>query len=387
MNLGPARRLGFLFHLFVVFIILIYFILPGQVLAAPTPTPTLPPLANPNTAVWGDVDPIVTEVGKSADRARQLLWWVFQHPGIHTAPVLAQIWAIARNIVYVFVVLVIVAFGISLILGRRRGAIGPIFSGITSPVFGVNIPIIFFRIAGILIYVMFSYILIVALIQTSDIIMRFFIETVGGKDLFNIIFSGAGNTEANYITFVGYRDVNPLSLEMVNTSLLYVRLTSLTYNVMSTILVFRTILLWFMLIIAPFLALLMPFVFIRNTGWIWIGVFFQWLFYGPLMTLFLVSITKIWVLGIPYQFQFDGRVDTPKGQVYKTAINILYGGPAQVISPGNSANYVDTYAEYVISLVMLWAAIILPWLLLRIFRDYCCSAIAASNATLNGIFD
>ena len=386
MNLGPARRLGFLFHLFVVFIILIYFILPGQVLAAPTPTPTLPPIANPNTAVWGDVDPIVTEVGKSADRARQLLWWVFQHPGIHTAPVLAQIWAIARNIVLVFVVMVIVAFGVSLILGRRRGAIGPVFSGITSPIFGVNIPIIFFRIAGILIYVMFSYIIIVALIQTSDIIMRFFIETVGGKDLFNIIFSGAGNTEANYQTFRGFRDVNPESLEMINTSLFYIRFTSFTYNAMSVILVLRTVFLWFMLILSPFLALLMPFVFIRNVGWIWIGVFFQWLFYGPLFALFLAALTRIWVSGIPYGFDFS-RVNDDSGQVYRTAINILWGGPAQTLSPGNSANYVDTYAEYFIALIMLWAAIILPWLLLRIFRDYCCSMIAAGTNTLSSIFD
>src|SRR3989338_7967638 len=82
-----------------------------------TPVPTTP---YSGSATW-EFDPIVTETGKNADRARQLLWWLFQHPGIHTAPVLAQIWAIARNIVLVFVVLVIVAFGISLILGRRRG--------------------------------------------------------------------------------------------------------------------------------------------------------------------------------------------------------------------------------------------------------------------------
>src|SRR3990167_9583495 len=231
---NPARKIGFVL-LFLILASLIFW--PGHVLAQPA-TPTPPPLPASNTATW-EFDPVTTEVGKSADRARQLLWWLFQHPGIHTAPVLAQIWAIARNIVYVFVVLVIVAFGISLILGRRRGAIGPIFSGITSPVFGVNIPIIFFRIAGILIYVMFSYILIVALIQTSDIIMRFFIETVGGKDLFNIIFAGAGNTEANYQTFRGFRDVNPESLEMINTSLFYIRFTSFTYNAMSVILVLR----------------------------------------------------------------------------------------------------------------------------------------------------
>lgn len=372
-------------HGFIILFILVVslFSFPKEILAQPAPTTAPPPIAN--TATW-EFDPVVTQVGKNADRARQLLWWVFQHPGIHTAPVIAQIWSFVRNIVLIFVVMVIIAFGISLILGRRRGAIGPIFSGITSPVFGVNIPIIFVRIAGILIYVMFSYIIIVALVQTSDIIMRFFIEAVGGKDLFNIIFSGAGNNEANYITFVGYRDVNPLSLEMVNTSLFYIRATTLTYNVMSVILVLRTVILWFLLVIAPFLALLMPFVFIRNTGWIWIGVFFQWLFYGPIFALFLAALTRIWVAGIPYGFDFS-RVNKPTGQVYRTAINILWGGPAQTLSPGNSANYVDTYAEYFIALVMLWAAIILPWLLLRIFRDYCCSMIAASANTLNSMFD
>ena len=104
------------------------------------------------------------------------------------------------------------------------------------------------------------------------------------------------------------------------------------------------------------------------------------------MALFLATVTKIWISGIPFSFDFT-RTGQPSGQVYRTAVNILYGGPAQTLSAGNSANYVDTYAEYVITLVMLWVAIILPWLLLRIFRDYCCSAIAASNATLSGIFD
>src|SRR3989344_2292406 len=346
-----------------------------------TPAPTVP---YSGSATW-EFDSQVTEVGKNADRARQLLWWLFQQPGIHTAPVIAQIWAFSRNMVYIFIVLVIIAFGISLMLGKRRGSLGPVFSGISSPVLGVNVPSIFLKIAMLLLYVTFSYILIVALIQTSDITMKFFIEFVGGKDLFNIIFSGAGNTEANYITFVGYRDINPLNLEMVNTSLLFIKMTSLTYNVMSTILILRTIILWFLLIVAPFLALLMPFVFIRNVGWIWIGVFLQWLFYGPLFALFLASLTKIWVQGIPYSFDFS-RVNKPSGQVYRTAINILWGGPAQTLSPGNSANYIDTYAEYFIALVMLWAAILLPWLLLRIFRDYCCSMIAASANTLNTIF-
>jgi len=382
----PARRL--LLSLLTIITLLFGVLGNPHLAAAQTPTPTGTgglQIGTTTTAQW-EFDPEVTEVGRNADRARQLLWWVFSHPGIHSAGILTQMWAVSRNIVYVFIVLVIVAFGLSLILARRNNTIGPIFSGITSPVFGLNIPSVFLKIAGYLLYVTFSYIVIIGLIQLSDVTMRFFIENVGGRDLFNVIFAGAGNSEANYVTFEGYRDTSLIQREMVNTSLFLIRVTSMSYFAMAVIIILRTVILWFLLIIAPFLALLMPFVFIRNVGWIWIGVFFQWLFYGPMMALFLAALTRIWVSGIPFPFDFS-RVNTPGGQIYRTSINILYGGPAQTLSPGNSANYIDTYAEYVIALIMLWAAIILPWLLLRIFRDYCCAGIASAGATLASIFD
>lgn len=337
------------------------------------------------SATW-QLDPEVTLTGKNAERARQLLYWVFSHPGVHTAPVLAQMWAVSRNIVYVFIVIVLVAFGIGLIISRRRGGLGPLYSGAGPTIFGFTIPGIFFKLGTILLYVTFSYLLILALIQTSEIIMRFFIENVGGKDLFNVIFSGAGNSDANYSSFIGYRDISLPNIEAARTSIGIINFSSLTYYVLSIILILRTIILWLMLVLSPFLALLMPFMLIRNVGWIWVGVFFQWLFYGPVVALFLAAVTKIWVAGIPYAFDFS-RVNKPEGQIYRTAINILYGGPAQIVTAGNSANYIDTFAEYLISLIMLWAAMILPWLLLRIFRDYCCEAIATGNAALTGILD
>lgn len=347
----------------------------SQVFAqAPTLSPdTAPKLGQGASASQWEFDPTVTEIGKNTERSRQLLWWVFSHPAVHTAPVLANLWGFSRNLVYVFVILVIVAFGFSFIVLRKRAS-------------AVNIPPIMVKVGAVLLYATFSYVLILVLIQMSEVLMRFFIENVGGKDLFNVIFSGTGNGDVNYTGFVGYRDVNPINQEMANTSMFLIRMTSVTYYAMAIIVILRTIILWFLLIVSPFLALLMPFIFIRNVGWIWIGVFFQWLFYGPLMALFMASLTKIWVAGIPFPFDFS-KVNTPSGQIYRTAINILYGGPAQTLSAGNSANYIDTYAEYVIALVMLWTSIILPWLLLRIFRDYCCEAIMAGNATLTAIFD
>ena len=339
---------------------------------------TFPSLVNAQTTGNWVEDPEVTLVGKAAERARQLLWWTIRNPGVYTAPVLAEYWSISRNIVYVFTLLVIVMFGFSYILLRRRASMSTIT------------PIIF-KIAFVLLFATLSYVILLGLIQFSEIGMRFFIEQVGGRDLFNVIFSGGPNQgrdpfESNYYNFIGFREISPANQEMVQTSLFLIRFTTFTYYIMSIMLILRTIILWFLLVLSPFLVVLVPFVFIRNTGLIWIGVFFQWLFYGPLVAIFLGAITKIWVKGIPFPFDFS-RAGKVNGQIYKTSINILYGGPAQQLGPANSANYVDTFAEYVIALIMLWTAIVLPWLLLRIFRDYCCIAIAAGNATLTAIYD
>ena len=154
-------------------------------------------------------------------------------------------------------------------------------------------------------------------------------------------------------------------------------------------LIIRKVVLWFLLLVAPFLAILAPFVCIRNTGWIWIGVFFQWIFYGPLMALFLGGLANIWnakSVHIPYIFDFS-RVNDMAQVVYPTSINILYGGPAQQLKIFNTSNYVDTFAEYIISLIMLWTVLILPWWLLRIFRDYCCDGIYSMKNILLSMYD
>lgn len=415
--LSPARRL--LGPLVIVVILALGIIRP--VAAAPIETPTPPPTGGPTTAAtptatvtpggptptptprggipqgqisptpglgWVE-SPVVTELGRNSERSRELLSWAFSHPPIYRHPALGEMWTISRNIAYFFVVFTIVMFAIGFVLAQRRGV--PITANIVS---------ILLKIAAVLLFITFSYQLIVIILELSELLMRFFINQVGGKDLFNIFFVGGSggvpNTEKNYTDFFGYLNLGArqVNLEMINTSMMLIRLTNLTYNVMAVLLILRHVILWFLLIVSPFLALLMPFIFIRNTGWIWIGVFLQWVFYGPLFALFLVALTKIWVAGIPYPFDF-GRtprlaatgVDTCAVTPFKTSINILYGGPAQTLGVCNSANYIDTYAEYVIALIMLWAVTFLPWLLLRIFRDYCCDILAQNQAILVQILD
>src|SRR3989338_7671469 len=325
-------------------------------------------------------DQEITDQGKADERARQFLFWVFKTGTIDYHPTLIKVWNLTRNVTFFSLLIVTALMGLGMMIGQKSN-------------FAASIKIWpqIMRLMMLLLYVAISSTIVIGLIQLSDLLMKFFVETLGGKDLFNINF-GVVSGEQNYINFVGCRDLNIRVQEGVKTQLTMLRLTNATYYVMGVMVILRKVLLWFLLFVSPFLALLLPFVFIRNVGWIWIGVFFQWLFYGPLFALFLGGLTTVWRTGIPFIFDFS-RVQTdptkcdPSGYVYPTAINILYGGPAQKLAPCSNANYADTFAEYIISLIMLWAVIFFPWWLLRIFRDYCCEGILAMKNILMSMYD
>ncbi len=334
-------------------------------------------------------DPQITAQGKANERARQFLYWTLNTGVIDSAPVLNEVWRFSSGIALFGVVIVAAIFGIGYIVSQR-----------TNYDFKIRIFPTLTKIGLMLLYVLMSSAIVFTLIQLSEIISRFSLDNLGGNQLFNIYFSRdssaglLGSTEKNYLEYFGCRDLNIRVQEGVETQLFMLKLTNVTYYVMGIMLLLRKILLWFLLFVSPFLALLMPFIFIRNTGWIWIGVFFQWLFYGPLLALFLGGMAKIWEKGIPWAFDFS-RINSKEGYVYPTGIFLLYGGPAQrdgllgenKINALNNASYVDTFAEYLISLLMLWAVTFFPWWLLRIFRDYCCDGIYASKNILMAIYD
>ena len=336
-------------------------------------------IKNPLINHYWALDEPTTSQGKSNERARQFLYWVMTKSAIDQHPAIRQIWTVTQNITLFLFLLVAALFGLGYIVGQKSD-------------FQVKMQIwpIIYKIGSGLLYIVFSYAIIMTFIQISEIIMKFFIESLGGDKLFNIYFAGAQSKEDSYATFVGCRDLNYKVQEAVNTEFFLMKVTNITYYVMGIMMLLRKILLWFLLFAAPFLALLMPFIFIKNVGWIWIGVFMQWVFYGPLFALFLGALTKIWQSGIPFPFDFS-RTTQVSGYIYPTGINIVYGGPAQVgsqvIGAMNNGNYVDTFTEYVISLIMLWAVIFFPWWLLRIFRDYCCDGIMAMKNVLMSMYD
>src|SRR3989344_5970846 len=328
-------------------------------------------------------DPDVTALGKAGERSRQFLYWTLTHRSIDNHPVILSVWSFARNIVYFFLILIVAIFGLGIIIGQRSN-------------FNLKIEVwpLILKIGLLLLYVTFSASIVLLVIQLSDTMMLFFIERLGVKNLFNIFFlSSQGgsvilDSETAYKTFKGCSNLNIELLDSVKTSKFMVHFTNMTYYMVGIMFILRKVVLWLLLFVSPFLALLMPFVFIRNAGWIWIGVFFQWVFYGPLFGLFLGGLAAIWgsPSHIPYNFDFS-RANKIEGFVYPTTINILYGGPAQKLDLLNSSNYTDTFAEYIIALVMLWAVTIFPWWLLRIFRDYCCDGIYATKNILLSMYD
>jgi len=316
-------------------------------------------------------DETVTAQGKANDRARQFIYWVMTHNAIDNHPVLTSIWGTARNLAYLFTILSAALLGLAIIIGQR-----------TNFNTGVKVWPAVTKILTSLLYISFSATIVILTIQLSEVLMKFFIENLGGKDLFNIYFSGISQ-EKNYVNFVGCRDINIRVQEAVKTEMTLLKLTNISYYLMGVMLLLRKIILWFLLFLSPFLTITLFFSFIKNVGWIWVGVFFQWVFYGPLLALFLGGLATIWKTGIPYVFDFS-RVGTLQGYIYPTAINILYGGPAQKLAAANNGNYIDTFVEYVITLIMLLAVTIFPWFLLRTFQDYCCQGINAIKNLLIG---
>jgi hypothetical protein len=329
---------------------------------------------------WAE-DPAITAQGKADERARQFIYWVLNNNAIDNHPIIKAIWNTTSSMAFIFMVLVAAVMSLGFIVAQRAN-------------FQLNIKVwpFFSKLAISFLYIFFSWLIVISLIQIADWVMKLFIDNLGGNNLFNVYFNSAsGSSEQNYTSFVGCRDLNIRVQEGADTEILLFKITNITYYIMGIMLILRKILLWFLLFVSPFLAILFPFVFIRNIGWVWIGVFFQWLCYGPLFALFLGALNQMWKVGIPFTFNFS-RVNDIKGYVFPTALILTYGGPAQrgsvqAIGALNNGNYVDTFVEYVITLIMLWAVIFFPWWLLHIFRDYCCDGIYAMKNILLSMYD
>jgi len=343
------------------------FLFKHSVFAADTTTPSV------NSWVQ-DAD--VTFVGKVGARAGDFLDWTLGYPNwatvVSNVNPIAQFWAQIRNIVYAFFALFVLITAFILIISRGKNMTLSRF-----------IP----RFILIIILVTFSFAIIQFIYQICDIIQGFFLRNPDPTcTKFAYIYQcNLLNIGFKYQQFIGYRLYGAANDESVFMSLLLVKLTAATYYTMSGVLLIRKIILWFFIIISPIFPLLLLYSPIRNTAKIWVGEFFRWLLYGPLFAIFLSGLVAIWRTGIPLSFNFtnaNAANCSPDAAPYTTAINILLGGPGQKLALCNSVNYVDTFAQYIVALLMLWVVIILPFLLLQIFLDYLNTLSLSENSAI-----
>lgn len=353
------------------------------------PIGQLPGTNNPVAEGTWVSDSNVTFVGKTASRSGDFLDWTLRNydwacttrsdNGVcsNQDNPLIDFWSLIRNIVYALLIAVVLVAAFVMIITRGRS--------ITVMRF---IP----RFIFVLVLVTLSYSLIQFIYQLTDIITGFFLRVNGALiSTRDLIFIGF-----NYQTFEGLRLAGAKYDESAFITLLLVRLTAITYYVMTGILLIRKIILWFFIVLSPIFPLLLFFRPVRNTGKIWIGEFFRWLLYAPLFAIFLHGLVVLWSSGTPQKpgipLAFDltsaGRVPgVEENIVYPTAVNILIGGPGQQIGLYNSVNLQDTFALYVVALLMLWVVILLPFILLKIFLDYLTNISFKDNTTLQNIWN
>lgn len=329
-------------------------------------------------------DSEVTFAGKIAARSSNMLDLIIDNYKWADFPSKSNpfntIWIMIRNIVYALMSLFILAGAFLLIITRGQS--------ITVKKF---IP----RFILIILLVTLSFSLIQVLYNIGDVVEVFFLrkpnttELIKSKDLLNISF--------DYKSFKGFRRVGAGDElyqyeESAFISLLLVKLTAATYYVMTIILIIRKVILWFFIIVSPIFPLLLFFAPIRNTAKIWIGEFFRWLLYGPLFAVFLAGLVSLWqsgLGGVPLN-DLNKPCGAPQDDfVYPTAINILLGGPCQVLAfdpTGNKYNNINvpqSFMQYVVALLMLWMVILMPFILLKIFLDYLKTVDLQDNRFLN----
>lgn len=325
--------------------------------------------AQPNSQSIWVIDPEVTFIGKNAARAGLFLDWTLKNYNWvcvnrvtdrqcdDSNNPIAKYWSlIVLYIVVPLLFIVILATSIVIIITR-----------------GKSLTIMKFipRFIAVVLLIVFSYSLLQFFYQFTDLIQGFFLRSnianpcppdcISQKDLLYVGW--------DYRTFIGLRLLGDQYAESAFISLLLTKLTALTYFVMVFLLLVRKIILWFFIIVSPIFPILLLYYPVRNTAKIWIGEFFRWLLYAPLFAIFLNGLVYLWKNSIPLVFA-NANINNPSQIVFPTAVNILLGGPRQFVTPTNSVNLIETFALYVVSLIMLWIVILLPWILLQIFLDY-----------------
>lgn len=210
-----------------------------------------------------------------------------------------------------------------------------------------------------------SYVILTFVMQLVANAMAIFMKTINADALLQIKYK--------YSEVQGLTSADIGKLEVVRNTIMLLRIATATAYAVGGILLLRVVVLWMLTVVVPFVMPFIAFPITQSLGRIWVREFVRWLLVGPLIALFLFVSNKIWTSGdFPEPPPTTNANATQEG--YGSATEIGIKPPSSSVSSfdiNTSAGTTDTdlttdsYTKYIISLIMLWVSILLPWLLLR----------------------
>lgn len=341
-------------------------------------------------------DPEVTAVGKAGARAREVLNWSLSIKDAGFSPggndTLKDTWSRIRDMMGIFYFIIIIIIGFGLIAKqdwaeKARRSLPALIIAFIAAYFS------FFVAAGIIKF------------TDEQIQQRFYTihnwDKSGSLEQKHLRAQDLLTVSFNYQEFKGYRKVGAAYGEAVANHLLLVKITTFTNYVIAFIILLRIIILWGLVIFSPFMFPFFVFPLTKKVATVWLREFFRWLLLGPLFALFLTSIPYMWSKtnisvkdvypgqkaqnsGVPLEVQKEilspsGAGEKTTGNVYESGTNIILAPPGNKnpdiqkdsnIASGNNLSETDTYARWIVALLMIWGAIILPFMLLRIVMGF-----------------
>ncbi len=364
--------------------------------ATPVSTPAASSTVSAQPGEWVE-DTEVTTTGKSAARAREFLNWslAIKEAGFSSSTsgspqALLKLWQAVRNIVsFLYLgIIIIIAFGLILHLDwaeKSRRALVSLIIVFALTFLSFSAEVLTIRLTDKVEQTFFT------IHKASNTALTADQKHLKAEDLLTVSFS--------YQSFTGYRRVGPKYDEAVKNHLSLIKITTATNYAIGLLIVLRIIILWGLVIFSPFVLPFFVFNLTKKVAIIWVREFFRWLFLGPLFALFITAVPYIWQKteidvsgvypgqkaqksGIPIEINTGILRDNngaTSDNVYQSGTNVLLTPPKNtnmsptiqdVISNGNNLTETDTYSRYIIAILMLWSAILLPFLLLRIAMGF-----------------
>jgi len=218
-----------------------------------------------------------------------------------------------------------------------------------------------------------SYVILTFVMQLVANAMAIFMKTINADALLQISYK--------YGEVQGLTSADISKLEIVRNTLMLLRIATATAYAVGGILLLRVVVLWMLTVVVPFVMPFVAFPITQSLGRIWVREFVRWLLVGPLIALFLFVSNKIWTSGDFPEPPPTTNANSTQGYDSATEIGIQSpssttgaGTGTSINAPstfdikggtGNAPLSTDSYTKYIISLIMLWVSILLPWLLLR----------------------